>query len=42
MTDAVGVQDRVAAKNIALENAGRNPRRAAIDCVRESSLPKIG
>lgn len=42
MPDAIGVQDRVATKNIALENAERNPRRAAIDCVRESSLAKIG
>ena len=41
MACTVRVQNRIAAKNIGLENAGGNPRPAAIDRVRESRLSKI-
>ena len=41
MPGIIGVQDRIAAKNVGLENAGRSPVPAAVDRVRESSLPKI-
>ncbi len=41
MAGVIGVQNRIAAKNVVLENASRNPRPAAIDRMRESSLPKI-
>ena len=41
MAGAIGIQDRIAAKNVVLENAGGNPRPAAICRMRESGLAKI-
>ena len=41
MAAAIGVQDRIAAKNVVLENASRKPRPSATGCMRESSLAKI-
>jgi hypothetical protein len=41
MAGVIGVQNRIAAKSVVLENPSRNPRPAAIDRMRESSLAKI-
>jgi len=41
MAGVIGVQDRIAAKNVVLENASRKPRPPAIGRMRESSLAKI-
>ena len=41
MPGAIGVQHRITAKNIALENAGRDPGAAPICRVRKTRLAKI-
>jgi len=41
MAGAIGVQNRIAAKNVVFEDAGRTPRPAAIDRMCESGLAEI-
>ena len=42
MPDLIGVGDRIAAKDIILQNTGERPVDAAVGCVAPAGLPEVG